>query len=322
VELIVVATFAGVLVIVLGLYWILVVRSEARAQGHIRRRLRAGLAGRSRTRASVTLQQKPFSPVKGFDTVLGRVARAIGPIQRLIVQADSNLSVGLFLTISGTSGLAGFLLVNALTTYRAIGVLVGGIFLMGPYIYLRWRRGRRLLQFEEKFPEAIDLIARALRAGHAFTTGLGMVAEEIPAPVGSEFRLLYDQQNFGMPLPEALRAFGERIPILDARFFATAVLTQREAGGNLSEVLDNLSRVVRERFKVKRQIRVVSAHARITGWVLVSLPPVTALGFAIIVPDTLKLLVTDPMGVRMVVIAICLQITGGMIVKKLVNIEY
>jgi tight adherence protein B len=149
-----------------------------------------------------------------------------------------------------------------------------------------------------------------------------MVADEIPAPVGAEFRLLYEQQNFGMPLPEALRSFGDRIPILDARFFATAVLTQREAGGNLSEVLDNLSRVVRERFKVKRQVRVISAHARITGWVLVCLPPVTALGFAIIVPDMIKLLVTDPLGVRMVVVAICLQITGGMIVKKLVNIEY
>jgi tight adherence protein B len=206
--------------------------------------------------------------------------------------------------------------------FRAIAVLVGAIFATGPFFYLQWMRSRRMHQFEEKFPEAIELIARALRAGHAFTTGLSMVADEIPAPVGSEFRLLYDRQNFGMPLPEALRGFAQRIPLLDARFFATAVLTQREAGGNLSEVLDNLARVVRERFKVKRQVRVISAHARITGWVLVALPPATAVAFLVVVPDTIKLLVTDPVGVKMVAVAAFLQITGGLIVKKLVNIEY
>ena len=102
-------------------------------------------------------------------------------------------------------------------------------------------RTRRLRKFEEQFPEALDLIARALRAGHAFTTGLEMVADEMPAPVGAEFRLLYDQQNYGMPIPDALKRFAERIPVLDARFFVTAVLIQRESGGNLSEVLDNLA---------------------------------------------------------------------------------
>ena len=123
------------------------------------------------------------------------------------------------------------------------------------------------------FPEAIDLIARALRAGHALTTGLGMVADEIPAPVGQEFRRLYDEQNFGMSLPEAMRAMARRVPVLDARFFVTAVLTQREAGGNLSEVLDNLASVMRERFKMKRQVRVASAHGRISAWVLSCMPP-------------------------------------------------
>ncbi len=149
-----------------------------------------------------------------------------------------------------------------------------------------------------------------------------MVADEIPDPVGAEFKLLYDRQNFGMPLPDALRDFSERIPLLDARFFATAVLTQREAGGNLSEVLDNLAKVVRERFKVKRQVRVLSAHGRITGWVLVAMPPLTALGFLFVVPDHIKLLVTDPMGVRLVIIALVLQVTGGLVIRKLVNIEY
>ncbi len=133
---------------------------------------------------------------------------------------------------------------------------------------MRYKRTKRLQTFEEQFPEAIDLIARALRAGHALTTGLGMVADEIPAPVGEEFRRLYDEQNFGMSLPEAMRAMARRVPVLDARFFVTAVLTQREAGGNLSEVLDNLASVMRERFKMKRQVRVASAHGRMSAWIL------------------------------------------------------
>ena len=145
--------------------------------------------------------------------------------------------------------------------------------------YIRCVRNQRMLKFDEQFPEAIDLLARALRAGHALTTGLLMVAEELPEPIGPEFKTLYDQQNFGLPLPQALRNFAERIPSLDARFFVTAVLTQREAGGNLSEVLDNLASIIRDRFKVKRQVRVISAHGRITGWMLSALPTSLALLF-------------------------------------------
>ncbi len=145
---------------------------------------------------------------------------------------------------------------------------------MAPFIVVRHFRAKRLEKFEEQFPESIELIARALRAGHAFPTGLQMVADEIPEPVGAEFKLVYDRQNFGMPMADALKGMAERVPVLDARFFVTAVLTQRETGGNLSEVLDNLASVIRDRFKVKRQVRVVTAHGRITGWILVSPPPV------------------------------------------------
>ena len=156
-----------------------------------------------------------------------------------------------------------------------------------PYCYVRRQRTTRLRKFEEQFPDAIDLIARAMRAGHGLTTGLGMVADELGAPAGREFRLLYDWQNFGMSLPEALHRFADRVPLLDARFFVTSVLTQREVGGNLSEVLDNLSKMIRERFRVKRQIRVISAHGRMTGAVLGGMPPLLALYFFIVRPDYL-----------------------------------
>ena len=155
-----------------------------------------------------------------------------------------------------------------------IALAVAPIASILPVLVVRWVANRRLAKFEEQFPEAIDLIARGLRAGHALTTALGMVAEEAPEPVRTEFRLLYDRQNFGMPLSDAFKSFAERVPLIDARFFATSVLTQRESGGNLGEVLDNLSALIRERFKLKRHVRAVSAHGRMTGWLLSMLPMV------------------------------------------------
>ena len=179
-----------------------------------------------------------------------------------------------------------------------------------------------MIKFEEQFPEAIDLLARALRAGHALTTGLSMVAEEMPEPVGPEFRLLFDQQNFGMPLPQALKSFAERIPI--AR---RAVLRHRRAdaarsGGNLSEVLDNLASIIRDRFRVKRQVRVISAHGRITGWILSALPIGLALFFAFTSPEKYRKFYTDPFGMQMIVMALALQVVGVLVIRRIVQIEY
>jgi tight adherence protein B len=191
-----------------------------------------------------------------------------------------------------------------------------------PYLYVQRLRTTRLRKFEEQFPDAVDLIARAMRAGHGLTTALGMVTEELGAPAGREFRLLYDWQNYGMSLPEALHRFADRVPLLDARFFVTSVLTQREVGGNLSEVLDNLSKMIRERFRVKRQIQVISAHGRMTGLVLGGIPPLLAVYFMIFRPGYLGELVSDPLGVRMLIGGIGLQILGVLIIRKLVDIEY
>ena len=203
-----------------------------------------------------------------------------------------------------------------------LAVGAGVFFAFFPYWYVARARYKRMLKFEEHFPEAIDLVGRALRAGHALPTGLGMVADEMPAPVGTEFRILYDEQNFGLTLPDAMRNFARRIPVLDARFFVTAVLTQRESGGNLAEVLDNLSSVIRERFKIKRQVRVISAHGRITGWVLACLPPALGMATLIINPDHLGTLMGSDLGHRMIVAAIVLQVVGTLIIRKIVNVEY
>jgi tight adherence protein B len=190
-----------------------------------------------------------------------------------------------------------------------------------PFIVLRVKRTRRLRRFEEEFPEALDLISRALKAGHAFATGLKMVADEMKEPVGPEFRKTFDEQNFGLPLKDALENLTLRIPILDMRFFATAVLIQRETGGNLSEILENLAHVVRERFKILRQVRVYTAHGRLTGYVLLALPAVLAIALSFINPEHMNLLFRERIGQILLMVAMGMQTAGFIWIRQVVKIE-
>ncbi|HUE89108.1 MAG TPA: type II secretion system F family protein [Vicinamibacterales bacterium] len=190
-----------------------------------------------------------------------------------------------------------------------------------PTAFLMRKRSVRMRRFEELFPEALDLLSRAVKAGHAFQTAMNMAAEELPDPVGPEFRKTFDEQNFGLPLRDALNAMSERIPIIDVKFFVTAVLIQRETGGNLSEILDNLSHVVRERFKVLRQVRVHTAHGRFTGWVLLALPAVLAVVMSFINPEHMNLLFRESMGRTMLLVAAVMQTIGFFWIKRVIKIE-
>lgn len=313
--------FALIALLVLGLYWAAVVRPEQRERKALRKRLRVDRL-KLHLPASLSKETARLSNVELLDRLLTRRKSLIAPLRRLLEQSALPLNVGKFLLLSGCAALLAALVVMVTSHILLAAVIVGLVAMLIPYWFVRFKRDSRVRQFEELFPEAIDLITRALRAGHAFTTGLAMVGDEMPAPIGPEFKLLYDRQNFGMPLPDALREFGERIPLLDARFFVTAVLTQREAGGNLSEVLDNLASVIRDRFKVKREVRAKSAHGRITGWILAGLPPGLALAFLVVVPEHMKMLIDDPLGVRMIIVALVLQVAGTFVIRKIVNFDY
>jgi tight adherence protein B len=192
---------------------------------------------------------------------------------------------------------------------------------MAPWLWLRHRRSARMKRFEEQFPEALDLLSRAIRAGHAFQTAMGMCADELPAPVGVEFRKSFDQQNFGLPLKDTLNEMAERVPILDMKFFVTAVLIQRETGGNLAEILDNLAHVVRERFKILRQVRVHTAHGRFTGYVLLALPAALGVALSFINPDHMDLLFKERMGQMMIMGAIVMQTIGYIWIRQVIKIE-
>jgi len=317
-----VVAFVCVVLVICGPYWALVVRPESQAHALLRSRLKTGTRKAHAIRQSLLKEAKQLSAIGPLNALLGRVSRVLLPLQRLIDQSGVHMTVGMLVLTSGCALLLTLLLVITFTSQPMLGLAIGAAAGMLPYAFVARARTKRMLKFEEYFPEAIDLIARALRAGHALPTGLSMVAEELPNPVGPEFRTVYDQQNFGIPLPDALRGFAARVPVLDARFFVTAVLTQREAGGNLAEVLDNLSAVIRERFKVKRQVRVISAHGRITGWVLAGLPPCLALAFFVVSPNHMQTLINDPLGVKMLIGAVVLQVLGTLVIRKIVTIEY
>ncbi len=259
-------------------------------------------------------------PMPAIDRILSETTRG-SALGRWIDQSGVKASISGVLVVA--LGLAAMLALIAFLLVRAwwavpIAALIGFSL---PFIVLKVKRGRRMRAFEEQFPEGLDLISRALKAGHAFATGLKMVADEMQDPVGTEFRKTFDEQNFGLPMKDALDNLTFRMPLLDVRFFATAVLIQRETGGNLSEILENLSQVVRERFKILRQVRVYTAHGRFTGYVLLALPAVLGIALSFINPDHMNMLFRERMGQMMLMGALGMQILGFLWIKQVIKIE-
>jgi len=198
-----------------------------------------------------------------------------------------------------------------------VGLAAGAI----PFASVAWKRQRRFRTFEEHFPEALDLLGRAVRAGHAFTTGLEMISKEMAEPIAGEFRITFDEQNFGLPLRDALLNMTERVPLIDVRFFVTALLIQKETGGNLAEILDALARVIRDRFRIYREVRVKTAQGRLTAAILIALPPVMMLMLEIVNPQYVGVLFTDPKGPIALAIAGTLQVVGSVMLWKIIHIE-
>ena len=259
-------------------------------------------------------------PLPAIDRLLGGTTRG-SALGRWIEQSGTKATISGVLLIGSGLAIAVALLLGMFTRSpwaMPIGAAIGFAL---PFIVLNVKRSRRMRTFEEQFPEALDLIARALKAGHAFATGLKMAADELPEPVGPEFRKTFDEQNFGLPLKDALDNLTLRVPHLDVRFFATAVLIQRETGGNLAEILENLAHVVRERFKILRQVRVYTAHGRFTGYVLLALPAVLGIALMWINPDHMNLLFRERMGQMLLMIALVMQTIGYVWIKQVIKIE-
>ena len=270
--------------------------------------------------ATLLVKVQHKGPLPAIDRMLGGTTRG-SALGRWIDQSGMKASISGVLLVS-TLLAVGLGLVAGLMAKASWAILVGGgIGFLLPFLVLKMKRARRMRAFEEQFPEGLDLISRALKAGHAFATGLKMVADEMPEPVGPEFRKTFDEQNFGLPMKDSLDNLAFRIPLLDVRFFATAVLIQRETGGNLSEILENLAHVVRERFKILRQVRVYTAHGRFTGYVLLALPAVLAIALMFINPEHMNLLFRERMGQMMLMGALVMQALGFLWIQQVIKIE-
>lgn len=245
----------------------------------------------------------------------------IRDLQNLLDQAalDWRASTFLLMTIgSGTAfGLLGFL-VTLTPIFGAATALLGSA---APYIYVQRKKNRRLSAFLEEFPEAVDLLGRSIRAGHAFSTGLQILTEESGEPVSGEFLRVFEELKFGLALEEALLALSDRVPLVEVRIFVIAVLIQRDVGGNLAEILDALSETIRERFRIERQVRVYTAQGRLTGYLLAALPLVVAFLIYLLNPDYISILVDEPIGRMLIATAFIMQIIGYFIIRRIVDIK-
>jgi len=266
------------------------------------------------------LRDEQLSKIPALDTLLRRSER-VSAMQDSLLQAGMKLRAGNFLVLCLACGAAAAVGAVLWSRNPAIGwaALVVGSFL--PYAVVSYRRQKRFEKIEELFPEAIDTVARAVRAGHAFTTALEMISNEVAEPLAGEFRKLYEEQKFGMPVRDALMNLTERVPLVDVKFFVTAVMLQRETGGNLAEILDNLSYVIRERFKIQRQVRVHTAQGRLTMALLMAMPPAVVAILAVFSPDFVHPLFYDPIGHSLLVVSLALQTIGYFVIRKIIKIQ-
>jgi tight adherence protein B len=243
-------------------------------------------------------------------------------LENLLRQADVEWAVGTLLLLSAGSGFAWWVFMILFTGDGIWAILAAAFGALLPWLYLRRRKRKRMREFEERFAEAIDLLGRSIRAGHAFQTGLQTIADESPEPVAGEFRQVFEEQKFGLPLRESLMGLADRVDLVDVRMFVTAVLIQRESGGNLAENLDNLSTIIRERFKFRRTLRTHTAQGRMTGYVLALAPLAAGVGMYLLNPSYEGVLITEPMGRLMLFGAAVMQIIGFLFIRRIVNIEF
>jgi tight adherence protein B len=242
-------------------------------------------------------------------------------LQDFVMQSGMTLKPAKLLMICAIAGLGSYLGAGYFLPHFYYTVPIGIVAAVIPIGVVAFIRKRRLRKFEEHFPEALDLLGRAVRAGHAFTTGLEMISKECPEPLAGEFRTAFEEQNFGLPLRDALLNLTERVPLIDVRFFVTALLIQKETGGNLAEILDGLARVIRDRFRIYREVQVRTAQGRLTAGILIALPIVMLIILTAMNPKYVGVLFTDPMGPVVLAIAAIMQIIGSAILWKIIHFE-
>ncbi len=244
-----------------------------------------------------------------------------GNVNLLFEQADTNLTIVKLLVISAVTALLGISLGVVVHVHAALLPLVGVLMGLLPPTWLLWRRKRRLKAFASQLPDALEMISRTLRAGQSLGFGFNMVATEMPLPISKEFGRVFEEQNLGIPIDETLRDMTERIPNLDLKFFVTALILQRQTGGDLAEILDKIGSLIRDRFRIWGQIQALTGEGRLSGVVLLALPFVLLIAVYQLNPDYIMVLFTDPLGTKMLAVGALMQVVGALVIRKIINIK-
>jgi tight adherence protein B len=255
---------------------------------------------------------------------LDRILKPLGVTARahtLLVQADSRWSVETLLLYSSFAGGAAFLLAFWRTAAVWPSLVLGCVACFGPLGYVLRQRASRFEKFEQRLPEALDMMVSAIRAGHGILSAIGSVAKESPEPVSTEFRKCFDEQNFGLAFRTAMQNLALRVPLHDVQIVVTAILIQKESGGNLAEIIEKVAYIIRERFRLKRQIRVHTAQGRLTGWILTLLPVVLGCGIFLVNPEYIQRLWQNEMGVKLLYTSAVMTVLGGLIIRKIINVR-
>ena len=261
---------------------------------------------------------RPLDAVPGL---VERLVKRISNIDVLFEQADTQLTFTRLAIISLVLAIGGAGLGAVLRLHLSLLPVVGGFMAFLPVFWLMWRRRQRLKAFAAQLPDAMDMLARGLRAGQGLGTGFSMVANEMPPPLGKEFGRVFEEQNLGISLEEALDSLTERVPNLDLKFFVTAVVLQRQTGGDLAEILDKIGSLIRERFQIWGQVQSLTGEGRLSGVVLLALPVVLFVTLYKLNPGYVMVLFTDPMGRKMLAFAVVMQVLGALCIRKIVNIK-
>lgn len=286
----------------------------------LERRLRSLSAGHHGTEAGSLLKKRNLSDTPWLDRLLLSVPRASG-LDRLLVQAGVTMTVSRFAMLSVLACAAAFLVLLVLRTPLFFTLIVAAVAFFVPLLFVLQIRRKRLDRFDEQLPDALDLLSRALRAGHAFPPAMQMVATEAADPIATEFQITFEEINYGVAVSDAMLNLATRVPSIDLRYFVISVMLQRDTGGNLSELLDNLANLIRERFKLLGKIRVLAAEGKLSAYILIALPFATALMIYLVNPRFMAVLWTDPAGPNLIFAALLAMMFGAAWMWRIVKIR-
>lgn len=313
--------FVFALFLVLGAY-LLATHGTDKKRAALQKRLSEALLHSAHTEDIdvVLARNELMSEIPWMNQMLINI-QATFHLKRMLDQADLHITPSRLMMFSFMSGMLGGLAASVLTVFLPLMILVGLACASIPFMHVWYKRKKRFDKFLEQLPEALDLVSRALSAGHAFSEALHMVSSEMPEPIATEFRKAYEEQNLGLSVKLALENLTQRMPLLDLKICVTAILIQRETGGNLAEILEKVAYTIRERFRILGDLKTLTTSSRMSAWLLCALPIFVALAVTFLNPDYMSVLWKDPRGHYLIALALFMQITGMLIVRKILRIQ-